>query len=304
MENYIVETKNLTKNFGEFKAVNNVNLKVEKGSIYGFLGPNGVGKSTTIRMLLGLITPSFGESKIFGMKLSENRIDILKKVGSLVESPSYYGNLTAYENLEIARVMYKAPKEQIDNVLEIVDLLNVKNKKVNQFSLGMKQRLAIALALIGNPELVILDEPTNGLDPKGIHEMRNLIKELPKKLGVTVIISSHILSEIEAMATHIGIINKGNLIFQGTIDELKRNSGERVLIEAEPKDIAYKLLNGKGYNLDMEGKYIVIKDKGVDRAKVSRELVLADINLYHISKEEKDLENVFLEMTGGVEIND
>lgn len=304
MENYIVETKNLTKNFGEFKAVNNVNLKVEKGSIYGFLGPNGAGKSTTIRMLLGLITPSFGESKIFGMKLSENRIDILRKVGSLVESPSCYGNLTAYENLEIARVMYKAPKEQIDNVLEIVDLLNAKNKKVNQFSLGMKQRLAIALALIGNPELVILDEPTNGLDPKGIHEMRNLIKELPKKLGVTVIISSHILSEIEAMATHIGIINKGNLIFQGTIDELKKNSGERVLIEAEPKDIAYKLLNGKGYNLDMDGKYIVIKDKGVDRAKVSRELVLADINLYHISKEEKDLENVFLEMTGGVEIND
>lgn len=299
MNEYIVETHDLVKRFNEFIAVNNICLKVPKGCIYGFLGPNGAGKSTTIRMLLGLITPTSGESKIFGLDIKKNRIEILKKVGSLVESPSYYGNLTAYENLEIARVMYKTDKERINNVLKIVDLYTVKDKKVSEFSLGMKQRLAIALALIGNPELIILDEPTNGLDPKGIHEIRELIKSLPEKLGVTVIISSHILSEIELMASHIGIINKGELIFQGTIEELKSNSGERVLIEVEPKDKAYQILSDRGYSLDMDGNYIVVNGKDVDRSIICRELICADMNLYHISKEEKDLEDVFLSMTGG-----
>ena len=302
MNEYIVETNNLVKIFDKFTAVNNVDLRVPKGCIYGFLGPNGAGKSTTIRMLLGLIIPTSGESKIFGLDIKKNRIEILKRVGSLVESPSYYGNLTAYENLEIARVMYKTEKECINKVLKIVDLYSVRDKKVSEFSLGMKQRLAIALALVGNPELIILDEPTNGLDPKGIHEIRELIKSLPEKLGVTVIISSHILSEIELMASHIGIINKGELIFQGTIGDLKSNSGERVLIEVEPKAKAYKILSDKGYSLDMDGDYIVVNGKGIDRAKISRELIYADMNLYHISKEEKDLEDVFLSMTGG-EIN-
>lgn len=220
MSNYIVETENLTKSFETFNAVNNLNLKIKKGRIYGFLGPNGAGKSTTIRMLLGLIKPTNGNIKIFDKNIKKDRLEILKNTGSLVESPSYYGNLTAFENLKIAATILNLKDKEILKVLDVVKLSTWKDTKVNKFSMGMKQRLGIALALIGKPKLLILDEPTNGLDPSGIHEMRELIKSLPKKYEITVIISSHILSEIELMADDIGIINLGNLLFQGSLDKL------------------------------------------------------------------------------------
>ncbi|MCY6370606.1 ABC transporter ATP-binding protein [Clostridium ganghwense] len=240
MSNYIVETNNLTKSFENFNAVRDLNLKVRKGRIYGFLGPNGAGKSTTIRMLLGLIKPTKGEIEIFGKSIKENRIEVLRNTGSLVESPSYYGNLTAYENLKISTEILNLKESSIDEVLEIVKLTNWKDTQVKKFSLGMKQRLGIALALIGKPNLLILDEPTNGLDPEGIHEIRELIKELPKINGMSVIISSHVLSEIQLMADDIGIINLGKLLFQGSLDELLfKFPGEQNL-----ENIFLKLIKG------------------------------------------------------------
>ncbi|AJD29928.1 ABC transporter ATP-binding protein [Clostridium sporogenes] len=240
MSNFIIETKNLTKSFESFNAVSNLNLQVKKGRIYGFLGPNGAGKSTTIRMLLGLIKPTNGEINIFGKSIKENRIKILKNTGSLVESPSYYANLTAYENLKISAKILNLKESYIDDVLETVKLTEWKNTQVKKFSLGMKQRLGIALALIGEPDLLILDEPTNGLDPEGIHEIRELIKELPKINGMSVLISSHILSEIQIMADDIGIINLGKLLFQGSLDELLLKFPDEKNLE----DIFLKLIKG------------------------------------------------------------
>lgn len=209
MNQYIIETNKLSKKFGNFIAVDNIKLKVPKGEIYGFLGPNGAGKSTTIRMLLGLVRPTNGNVTIFGKPMKECRLEILTNIGSMVEYPSYYGHLTAYENLDLARRILEIDQKEIDRILEIVKLTDVKNKVVKKFSLGMKQRLGIAQALLGNPELLILDEPTNGLDPSGINEIRDLIRSLPKIQGVTVFVSSHILNEIELIASHVGINRVG-----------------------------------------------------------------------------------------------
>ncbi|WP_278600713.1 ABC transporter ATP-binding protein [Clostridium tertium] len=193
MSQYIVKTENLIKKFNNVNSVDKVNLKVREGEVYGFLGPNGAGKSTTIKMILGLIKPNSGEISVFGKSIKDNREEILKDIGALVESPSYYGHLTAYENLEILRRVLKVSKNEIEEKLKLVNLWDAKNKKVREFSLGMKQRLGIAQALMGNPKLLILDEPTNGLDPAGIIEIRNLIKYLAKEKNITIIISSHIL---------------------------------------------------------------------------------------------------------------
>lgn len=222
MGTYIVETEDLTKTYGAVNSVNQLQMQVGKGEIYGFLGPNGAGKTTTIRMLLGLIKPTTGNIKVFNRDLKTNRIDILREVGSLVESPSYYGHLTGHENLEVIRQMLQVPKKNIDEVLRIVRLEKQKDKLVKQYSLGMKQRLGIAMALLGNPKLLILDEPTNGLDPAGIQEIRELIKQLPKQYDMTVVISSHLLNEMDQIATQVGIINSGQLIFQDKIEVLRK----------------------------------------------------------------------------------
>src|SRR6187549_640680 len=196
--------------------LDNINLRVERGSIYGFLGPNGSGKTTTLSLLLGLLNNQKGTIEIFGQHLHANRINILKKIGSLIETPSLYGHLTAKENLEVYREVYGASKARIAEVLNIVGLEDTGKKTTKKFSLGMKQRLAIALALLPDPELLILDEPANGLDPAGIIELRELIKTLNKTHGMTILISSHLLAEVEKIVTHIGIIFKGKMLFQGT----------------------------------------------------------------------------------------
>lgn len=298
MNEYLIETNNLTKNFEGFTAVNDVGLKVPSGVVYGFLGPNGAGKSTTIRMLLGLIKPTEGEVKVFGKSIKTHRTEILKKVGSLVEYPSYYANLTAYENLDITRRILEVDKKEIDRVLEIVKLTEVKNKAVKKFSLGMKQRLGIANALLGNPEILILDEPTNGLDPAGIHEVRELIKSLPEKMGITVLVSSHLLSEIELMATQVGIINKGKLMFQGTLEELKKRSDSEIMVDARPALSAVKELENKGYNIEVRDKNIFVKNNNANAAHITKELVLSGHDVYHISEYRNSLEDIFLEITG------
>lgn len=220
----MIETKNLTKTYKAFTAVDHVSLHIKKGSIYGFLGPNGAGKSTTMKMLLGLTAPTDGEFQIDNMTFANDRVQILKKIGSFIESPSFYPNLTGKENLDIIRRILKLPKSTVDEALELVGLTEFGDRLAKKYSLGMKQRLGLAGALLGRPPILILDEPTNGLDPSGIHEIRNLVKSLPTLYDCTVLISSHMLSEIELMANDIGILNHGRLLFEGSLDELRRNA--------------------------------------------------------------------------------
>lgn len=229
---YIIESKNLTKKYSDFTSVSNLNLHVREGSIYGFLGPNGAGKSTTMKILLGLTAPTAGDFTIDGLKISSDRVGILSRIGCLIEAPAFYSNLTGAENLEIVRKILGLPKESVDQALEMVGLSEFKNRLARKYSLGMKQRLGLASALIGNPPILILDEPTNGLDPVGIHEIRTLIRSLPEKSGCTILISSHLLSEIEMVADDIGILNHGRLLFEGGLDELR----DKAKAEGYPAD--------------------------------------------------------------------
>lgn len=230
--NAIVKTNSLTKKYGDNLSVNNLNMIVSEGKIYGFLGPNGAGKSTTLKMLLGLVHPTKGEIDIFDKRFtSKNRIEILKEVGSLIETPSYYGHLTAKENLKIFSSILDVPDSNIDEVLKIVRLDKQQSKKTSAFSLGMKQRLGLASALLSFPKLLILDEPTNGLDPAGIQEMRELIRSLPQKYGMTVIVSSHLLSEIDRLAEDIGIIANGKMMYQGPLNMLHETDPSKSLEE-------------------------------------------------------------------------
>lgn len=218
----IIETARLTKGTGSNMRVDHIDLRVPEGCVYGFLGPNGAGKTTTLKLLLGLLKPTDGTITLFGQKMTtHNRLALLRHTGSLIESPGFYGHLTGLENLQIIAKLKKVPAGGIANVLETVRLYEQKDKKVKQYSLGMKQRLGIAMALLGNPRVLILDEPTNGLDPAGIQEIREFIKNLPVLRQMTVLVSSHLLSEMEQMADMVGIINHGALIFQGTMAALE-----------------------------------------------------------------------------------
>lgn len=221
---YIIATEHLTKRYKNFVAVNSVSIHIRKGSIYGFLGPNGAGKSTTMKMLLGLTSPTDGSFSIDGKHFPNDRVSILKEVGSFIESPSFYANLTGRENLDIIRRILGLPKSEVEDALEIVGLTEFGDRLAKKYSLGMKQRLGLAGALLGKPPILILDEPTNGLDPSGIHEIRNLVKSLPKMYDCTILISSHMLSEIELIADDIGILNHGRLLFEGSLDNLRQSA--------------------------------------------------------------------------------
>lgn len=295
---FIVQTNNLTKRFGKHTAVSAINLKIRKGEVYGFLGPNGAGKSTTIRMLLGLMKPTYGSIRIFNEDLNKNRIEILKQVGSLVENPSYYPHLTAYENLEALRKILGAPKSRIEEVLAIVRLSDVANKKVKSFSLGMKQRLGIAAALLHSPKLLILDEPTNGLDPNGIIEMRNLIRRLPKEYDMTVLISSHILSEIDQIATSVGVISKGSLIFQGPIEEMRKKANPKIRITVNEPQLAYQSLLANGIQVDSQNQHLYLSEQTDNEvAKAVKCLIKNDFSVYRVEEEKQSLEDIFLQMT-------
>lgn len=220
---YAIQTHQLSYCHGQQTIVDNLNLQVPAGSIYGFLGPNGSGKTTTIRLLLGLIQTSGPSVQLFGQDIRNNRLAILAKVGALIEAPVLYPHLTGYENLQIGRLARQKGRNQIDSVLEMVGLTQEAKKRVDRYSLGMRQRLGIALALLGNPDLLILDEPTNGLDPSGIRDIRRLLIDLSQLYGKTVFVSSHLLSEMEKFATHVGILNHGQLLFQGSVTQLHRD---------------------------------------------------------------------------------
>ena len=240
----IIETKNLTKKYADFTAVSDVTMHIPKGKVYGLLGPNGAGKSTIMKMFLGLTNPTSGDLTIDDKKHPKDRNEILKEIGSFIEAPAFYGNLTGEENLDVVRKILKLPQTSVDEVLEIVGLTKWKDRLARKYSLGMKQRLGLASALIGRPPILILDEPTNGLDPVGVHEIRNLIRSLPEKFDCTVLVSSHLLSEIELMADNIGVLNHGNLLFEGTIEELKQKVAEQGYSTNNLEDTFIALIDG------------------------------------------------------------
>lgn len=297
---YIVETKGLSKSYGDKQVVRDVDLKVPKGCVYGFMGPNGAGKSTTLKMLLGLVKAGSGEARIAGKEMNpKNRLEILKETGSLIESPSYYGHLTGRENLEIVRTLKGAPEKEIDQVLKLVRMERQQNKKAREYSLGMKQRLGLAAALIGRPELLILDEPTNGLDPAGIQEIRELICELPKRMGITVLVSSHLLSEMDQMADCVGIINHGQLIFQDKLDVLHEHSKSKLLLQVMNRTVTLKILESRGVEGRVTEEGILIPGFSDDRtADLVSALAAGGAGLFRVEERQKSLEDIFLSLTG------
>jgi lantibiotic transport system ATP-binding protein len=297
---HVIETSNLSFAFRKgAPVVKNINLQVEKGSIYGFLGPNGAGKTTTIRLILGLL-PQENSIRLFGKNFNPRSQDVFSRIGALIETPSMYGHLSGFDNLEITRRLQNASKSRIGEVLELVGLKGAANKKAKQYSLGMKQRLGLAMALLSNPEVLILDEPTNGLDPNGMIETRELLLRLNKESGTTIFLSSHLLSEIEKIATHVGIINRGELVFQGKTADLlsMKQHGSKIRIETNSNEKAFALLKDL-YAVQRENHHLAIAFKErKDIAAINRLLVQNDLDVYSLNEENADLENIFLHVTG------
>ncbi|PWS32076.1 ABC transporter ATP-binding protein [Pedobacter paludis] len=299
MGNYAIETVGLNFNFGNQAIVKDLSLQVPKGSIYGFLGPNGAGKTTTIKILLNLLKSPADQVFIFGKEINHNRIATLKRVGALVEQPAIYGHLTGKENLINRCLLLGIKKTKADEMLALVGLTEAANKKSTKYSLGMKQRLGIALALVSDPELLLLDEPTNGLDPNGIIEVRNLMIELATKHKKTILVSSHLLAEIERTATHVGIINKGKLLFQGTINELHLLSKPMLEIEVNNISNATAFLTQAGYEiLETTDKKITVPfTSPQDSGALNTLLVQNGFTVSSLYLQKKDLENLFLDIT-------
>lgn len=296
----IISTTGLCKHYGKIPRVKDLDLAVPEGAVYGFLGPNGAGKSTTLKMILGLVRPTAGKISVFGKEMNaRNRLEILRNAGSLIESPSYYGHLTGEENLRIFQTLRGLPAAEIGRVLGIVRLEKQKGKLVNQYSLGMKQRLGLACALLGSPKLLILDEPTNGLDPAGIQEMRALIVSLPQQFGMTVVVSSHLLSEIDQIATSLGIIHKGELVFQDRLAVLHERSQRSIAIRTLDNPAAGRVLRAQNVSFQVQEGYLLLPGLADDLlAGYAASLSANQIGLVRIEERQKSLEDIFLELTG------
>jgi len=293
----ILSVKNLNKSFGEFKAVNNINLQVNQGDIYGFLGPNGAGKSTTLRMILGLIKPDSGEILINGKSNSGSDRNFLTSIGALIEKPDFYKNLSAYDNLKILYKMSKLKDiNRISEVLKEVDLWDKKNQKVGGFSQGMKQRLGIAQTLIHQPSLIILDEPSNGLDPQGQSDMRSLILRINQEMGITVIISSHILSEIEKISNRMVVINKGEKIVEGNVQELMQNELLKVSFKSENLDSIALFLKKQSIDFESSNDSIVANINEENIPLILKKMVDENISITEM-KQMRTLEELFLGLT-------
>ena len=296
----IIETHDLCKQYGNTLRVAHLDLSVPEGSVYGFLGPNGAGRSTTLKMLLGLVRPTAGDIRVLGKRMdSANRLTILRQVGSLIESPSYYGHLTGEENLRIVQTLRGAPEKNIREVLQIVRLDGQRGKKVAHYSLGMKQRLGLAAALLGYPKLLILDEPTNGLDPAGIQEMRELICDLPERFGMTVVVSSHLLSEIDQMADHVAIIREGELVFQDTLEALHGRSRHHLALRTTNNAVARNMLAERSVPCQEEEGYLILPILSDEMAaQLTSLLAERRLGIIRLEERQKSLEDIFLELTG------
>jgi ABC-2 type transport system ATP-binding protein len=301
MQKYAIETRGLTRRFGAQLAVDDLNLLAPEGGVYGFLGPNGAGKTTTIRMLLGLIRPDAGEVRLFGAPLAAGRLSLMRMSGALVETPSLYPHLTGRENLEVTRRMLGAPRGLIDDALGVVKLAQDADRRVREYSMGMRQRLGLALALLNKPRLLVLDEPTNGLDPAGIHEMRDLIRRLPAEFGATVFLSSHLLGEVEQIAGHIGIIHQGRLLFQGDLAELQARRREHLVVGVKQSEQAMRCLAAAGWVTQKrdDGLLTVSATTPDAAARVNSLLVNQRLEVFHIALAQASLEDIFLTLTGG-----
>lgn len=297
----IIKTQNLDFAYRKDDFIlKGLNLQVEQGSIYGFLGPNGSGKTTTIRLLLGLLPSANNNIQLFEQNLQDNRISILSKTGSLIEQPSLYEQLSGFDNIEITRRIRNVDKNRIDKVLELVSLTKASQKKVKEYSLGMKQRLGLAIALLSEPELLILDEPVNGLDPNGMIEIRELLLKLNKESGITIFLSSHLLSEIEKIVTHLGVLNRGKLVFQGKYSDLKelQHRSATIHIETSDNQKASEIICTKFQAPSSPNSHLTVPYKNKEQvAAICKLLVENNIDIYKMQLQDNDLENIFLEIT-------
>ncbi|HEX6892376.1 MAG TPA: ABC transporter ATP-binding protein [Chryseolinea sp.] len=299
MTTSLIKTNGLEFSFTKGESIlHNLHLEVPEGSIYGFLGPNGAGKTTTLRLLLGLLKIDNNPISIFGEELARHRLQVLRRIGSLIEQPSLYGHLTGKENLEVYRLTYSCRKERIDEVLQIVGLTHAAKKKAKAYSLGMKQRLAIAITLLHDPELLILDEPTNGLDPTGIIEMRELIIRLNKEHKKTILVSSHLLTEVEKIASHVGIIHRGRLLFQGTLAQLQQMKTLHSVLEVEVDNIANAKRLLQDMNVKQTGEFTlqIPVENRESMAALNSTLVQNDIKVYRMSPASANLEDLFIQI--------
>ncbi|ABR34822.1 putative ABC transporter ATP-binding protein YxlF [Clostridium beijerinckii] len=305
--NYILKTDNLTKQYGTQLSVSNLCINIEERDIYGFIGRNGAGKTTTLKMILGLIPATSGKITVLGKEVNKKDISYLRNIGSIIEFPSCYENLTAYENLKLhSNYMGLEDKSIIDECLDKVDLLNDKKKKVKEYSLGMKQRLGIARAILHKPKLLILDEPTNGLDPLGIRDLRNFILRLANEENMTFIISSHILSELELTVTKLGIIEKGILLKEASMSEINNSYEEYVDVKVDDVKKAQKVLN-ENLNLDsslIDDNYLRLNIKGKEMKTnyISKALVNNSVELFELIKHKEGLEDYFVRISGGIRL--
>lgn len=304
---YVIKTTNLTKVFKNTEVISNLNVTVKKGEIYGLLGSNGAGKTTLMRMITGLVKPTRGDIEVFGKHMNSSSYETLKRIGAIIEYPAFYEKLTARENLEIhCEYMGYHNNEEIDKVLKLVKLSSSNTQSVKEFSLGMKQRLGIARAIVTKPELLILDEPINGLDPEGIKEIRNLLKLLCKEYGITILISSHILSEIELIADTVGVLSKGKLLKEIAMSEVKQCTTEYIEIEIDNcKKASYileNILGIKNFKVVSSNK-IRVYDFGNSKNEISKELIMNDVEIVSIARKNTSLEEYFLNITKGAEVH-
>ncbi|WP_165209078.1 ATP-binding cassette domain-containing protein [Streptococcus tangpeifui] len=295
----MIELNQVRKTFGQQTAVDLNHLKIEQGEIYGLIGPNGAGKSTIMKMICGLLTPTSGQVNVAGSVMSEsNRTAILKQIGSLIEEPAYYDNLTGYENLQILKELKNLKDQDVIEALATVHLTENKNKQVKHYSLGMKQRLGIAMAIMGRPKLIVLDEPTNGLDPQAREEIRKLIRALPQKFNTTVMISSHALDEIEKMVTQIGIIGKGRLLYQGTIEQFKSQHSSNICLKTSDDELVVSLLDFAPNDVKATEQGLLLPHLSDEQiAEIVKRLLAADVDVYRIYEVTKSLEELFIDFT-------
>jgi ABC-type multidrug transport system ATPase subunit len=297
-----IETEGLTRRFGRHLAVDRVSMSVPDRAVYGFLGRNGAGKTTTLKMLLGLIRPDAGTARIAGIDVGRDRIGAARRVGALLEAHGFYGNLTGRENLALTRTLLGLPSTEIDRVLEVVEMTGVARKRVSDYSLGMRQRLGLARAMLGAPPVLVLDEPTNGLDPDGIADMRRFLKALPERTGATVLLSSHLLGEIEQTASHIGIVHEGRLVLEGDLARLKADMAPEIMLRVDDPARATAVLRGHDLTLsDQEGALVAQLRRGDDHdracAGLNRALVEAGVAVFAIGPRTRSLEGIYRQVS-------
>lgn len=297
-----IETQGLTRRFGRRLAVDELSMTVPEQAVYGFLGRNGAGKTTTLKMLLGLLRPTQGSAKVCGIDVGRDRIGAARKVGALLEAHGFYGNLTGRENLDLTRSLMGLPIPEIDRVLEVVDLTDAARRRVSDYSLGMRQRLGLARAMLGAPPVLVLDEPANGLDPDGIADMRRFLKALPERTGATVLLSSHLLNEIEQVATHVGIVDDGRLVVEGELAALKAELAPEIGLRVDDANRATPVLRSHDLAVRSEADGLVLRlrpgaDHDLATARLNRDLVEAGVQVFAIGARRPSLEGIYRDVT-------